>query len=218
MCEGGNERLKDSSKLLGFDKNRTLWFHSFRTVDFPLKRKLTFDSERTLDFDSDRDLPFGKKGVSFRHFICGNCGNVVDGEVARCPGCRAKFRSDEKMVKSTTQVELSEEIQHSKMKQYFGEEYEEQRRSKTTEEAIYRCGSCGRILRFIRQRGMWYCDRCKIYIPTTTIGAPRNLHKHASSRSQYGTSGVKFIVEPRNQRQYPSEVVIVDDLRQKRRS
>lgn len=208
--------MKDASKLLNFNPDRELQFNAFRPVDFTIRRGLYFDIDRDLSFDSQRDLPFGKKGTKFRHFICGGCGSVVDGEAKRCPKCGAVFKSDEEAMESESKVDFSEEIRHSRMREYFGEEYEEGIESKREASVVYRCGSCGNNLRYIRTREKWYCDRCKIYIGATTRGAPKKVHRFTPSAGSR-PGGVKFVVDQRARRRYPSEVMIVEDLNKRKR-
>jgi predicted RNA-binding Zn-ribbon protein involved in translation (DUF1610 family) len=207
--------MKDSSKLLGFTPDRKLLFSEFRDVDFIIERDLQFDSERELQFDSQRELPFGKKGVNFRHFICGGCGEVVDGEAKRCPKCRSVFKSTDEEIKSDTKVTLSEEIEHTNMKEHFGREYVEHREEHEHQrEASYRCRSCGNDLRYISSRRKWYCDRCRIYIGTSKRGSPKTTRRYQPS-SGYGGGGTKFVSGQRARR--PSEVVIVEDINRRRR-
>ena len=206
--------MKDSSKLLGFSPNRDLLFSEFRSVDFLIRRDLGFDINRDLTFDSERDLPFGIKGVNFRHFICGGCGEVVDGEATRCPKCKAAFKADDGNIFSDTDVTLSEEIEHSRMKELFGKEYEEHHEEREHQtEAAYRCRSCGSDLRYISSRRKWYCKRCRIYIGTTKRGSPKSPRRHTPSGG--GGGGTKFVSGQR--RRHPSEVVIVEDIRKRRR-
>ena len=105
--------MKDTTKLLNFDPDRKLLFKEFRRVGIQLRRKLTFDSDRNLSFDSTRNLGFGKEGVTFRHFACGNCGTVVDGSAPKCPNCGAWFVTEEQQVRSDTQVNTSTAVVHS---------------------------------------------------------------------------------------------------------
>ncbi len=209
--------MRDSSKLLNFDLNRQLLFTVFRPVEFPTQRDLLFDLDRSLSFDSRRVLPFGKKGVDFRQFVCGRCGVVVPGDAQRCPNCEGLFASEDEPITSTTRVRPSENVAHSKMKDYFGEEYREsvgpaaKRRPPT-----YHCNSCGNNLRYITARGKWYCDRCRIYYGTASRGGPKKPHRftpHAGG----GPGGVKFAGGQSGRRAYPSEVVMVEDLNKKRR-
>lgn len=208
--------MKDASKLLNFNPDRELLFNTFRPVDFTVRRGLYFDIDRDLTFDSQRDLPFGKKGTKFRHFICGGCGSVVDGEAKRCPKCGAVFKGEKEFIESESEVDFSEEIRHSRMKEYFGEEYEEGTGPKRETRRVYRCGSCGKDLRYIRTRGKWYCDRCKIYIGATTRGGPKKVRRYTPSAGS-GPKGVKFVVDQRGRTRYPSEVVIVEDINKRRR-
>jgi predicted RNA-binding Zn-ribbon protein involved in translation (DUF1610 family) len=209
--------MKDSSKLLGFSPNRDLYFDEFRNVDFSSQRDLLFDIDRELGFDSDRELPFGEKGVDFRHFICGGCGEVVNGEATRCPNCKALFKSDDIRVISDTKVSLSDEIEHSRMKEYFGKEYVDHHEAhEHAQEAAYRCRSCGNGLRYISSRRKWYCDRCRIYIGTARRGAPKKIHRYRQSPGR-GGSGQKFVEDRSQGARRPSEVVIVEDLKRKRR-
>jgi hypothetical protein len=209
--------MKDSSKLLGFSPNRDLYFNEFRSVDIPIRRELLFDLNRDLGFDSERELPFGKKGVDFRHFICGGCGEVVDGDASRCPKCNSRFKVEDVRIRSDTEISLSEEIEHSRMKEYFGNEYIERSHSPAKKaQPVYNCRSCGNDLRYISSRRKWYCDRCRIYIGTAARGAPKKIHSYTPS-SGYGSSGQKF-VENRNQRaRHPSEFVIVEDINRRKR-
>lgn len=213
--EGGVVSMKDTTKLLNFNPDRNLQFNVFRDVDFQMRRNLTFNIDRELTFDSERELTFGKKGVSFRHFACGRCGEVVEGDAIRCPNCGVVFEVEEESIGSDTRVRLSEEIEHSKMKQYFGEEYKERVRSETRG-PTYRCGSCGKLLRYIRERGKWYCDRCKIFIGVTPRGAPKTYHRF-TSHAGGGPGGVKFIETERRRPPRSGEVVIVEDLNRRRR-
>jgi hypothetical protein len=209
--------MKDSSKLLGFSHNRDLYFNEFRKVDIPLRRDLLFDHERELGFDSNRELPFGRKGVDFRHFICGGCGEVVNGEATKCPNCKSLFKVEDLRIRSDTKVSLSEDIEHSRMKEYFGKEYVEHHEAhEHVREAKYRCRSCGNDLRYISSRRKWYCDRCRIYIGTAPRGRPKKVRSYQSSQ-RIGSGGPKF-VEDRSQRPHrPSEVVIVEDIDRKKR-
>jgi DNA-directed RNA polymerase subunit RPC12/RpoP len=209
--------MKDSSKLLGFSPNRDLYFNEFREVDIPLNRELQFDTNRELGFDSDRQLPFGKKGVDFRHFICGGCGEVVDGEATRCPNCNSVFKVEDIRIRSDTEVSLSEKIEHSRMNEYFGKEYTDEAHTHPRNEApVYSCRSCGNDLRYISSRRKWYCDRCRIYIGTAPRGQPRKVRSYQSSQ-RIGSGGPKF-VEDRSQRpSRPSEVVIVEDIDKRKR-
>ena len=209
--------MKDSSKLLGFSPNRDLYFNEFRNVDFPIRRDLQFDLNRELGFDPERELPFGKKGVDFRHFICGGCGEVVNGEAKRCPNCKALFKSDEVAITSDTSVRLSEKIEHSRMREYFGDEYIEGRRAAPRAAPVYNCRSCGNDLRYISSRRKWYCDRCHIYIGTARRGGPKKVHRYTPSPG-YGSSGPKFVTDRDQRARRPSEVVIVEEIdRRKRR-
>jgi DNA-directed RNA polymerase subunit M/transcription elongation factor TFIIS len=208
--------MKDSTKLLGFNLNRRLLFSEFRGVDFSSQRDLLFDLNRDLLFDSDRDLPFGEKGVDFRHFICGGCGTVVNGEAVSCPKCKAHFKSDEESIYSDTIVSRSEDVAHSKMKEYFGKEYTEQHTSHPHKPSKYRCRSCGSNIRYIQSRGKWYCDRCRIYIGVSRKGAPKKVPRYRQSAG-VGTSGVKFAQDRNARKRYPSEVVVVEDLKRRRR-
>jgi ribosomal protein L37AE/L43A len=212
---GRVERMKDSSKLLGFNQNRDLYFNEFRSVDFPIRRDLQFDENRNLSFDSERDIPFGKKGVEFRHFICGGCGKVVNGEAKRCPKCRATFKGDEQRVLSSIDVRLSKEIEHSSMKEHFGDEYIEERMHEHEKHPTYRCRSCGNNLRYVSGQGKWYCDRCKIYIRTSRRGSPRKKRTYTPRAAT--ASGVKFVPDQRPRRYRASDVVVVEDINRRKR-
>ena len=208
--------MKNSSKLLNFDLNRQLEFSVFRGVGFSSQRDLHFDLNRSLSFDSQRILPFGKKGVDFRQFVCGRCGVIVDGEAERCPNCKARFLSDEEPIESSTLVKSSKKVTHSKMEEYFGEEYVEEVKPPPIRRApVYRCPSCGKNLRYIPPQKKWYCSRCKIYIGTTPRGRPKPVRAY-TPRAGAASGGVKFIVEQRGSRR-PSEVVIVEELNRRKR-
>jgi predicted amidophosphoribosyltransferase len=209
--------MKDSSKLLGFDLNRKLLFSEFRRVDFPSRRKLYFNLDRKLAFDSQRKLPFGRKGIDFRHFVCGRCGTTVDGEAKRCPGCKAVFRKTEEQISSDTKVRPSRDIKHSKMNKLFGDEYTEKKKPPPDRRQLgYRCSSCGNNLRYISSHRKWYCDRCRIYIGTSQRGSPRKIRRY-SPPARAGGSGTKFVEEREKRKRYPSELVIVEDLNKKKR-
>lgn len=209
--------MKDASKLLNFNPDRELLFNTFRPVDITVRRGLYFDIDRNLSFDSQRDLPFGKKGTRFRHFICGGCGSVVDGEAKRCPKCRAVFKGEKVSIESESKVDFSEQIRHSRMKEYFGEEYKEGiRPPEGRRQQVYRCRSCGNTLKYVPKQRKWYCSRCRIYIGITTRGAPKKVHRYTSSAGT-GPRGVKFVVDQRGRKRYPSEVVIVEDINKRKR-
>jgi hypothetical protein len=206
--------MKDTTKLLNFNPDRKLVFPEFRQVDINLKRDLTFDSERNLEFDPQRELKFGKKGVTFRHFACGNCGQVVDGAAPKCTKCGAWFVTEETAVKSDTEVKTSNGATHTKMKDHFGEEYKMGLRSQTKQQPKYHCNSCGGDLRYIQSRRKWYCDRCKVYIGTSKgRPKPRRVYQPRGG----GTGGVKFTPTPQERARRPGEVVIVEDINRKRR-
>ncbi len=209
--------MKDITKLLNFDPDRRLLFNEFRRVDFSWQRNLLFDSNRELSFDSHRDLGYGKKGVTFRHFACGNCGQVVDGAAPKCPKCGAWFVSEETQVKSDTEVKPSQGATHSKMKEYFGDEYTMGLRSPPKQQPRYNCNSCGSDLRYIQSRRKWYCDRCKVYIGTSTQGRPKPRRIYSPRGGGGGTGGVKFSTSPRGQQRRPGEVMIVEEINRKRR-
>jgi len=208
--------MKDTTKLLNFDPDRRLLFNEFRRVDIPMRRNLIFDTDRELSFDSQRDLKFGKKGVTFRHFACGNCGQVVDGSAPKCPTCGAWFVTEETPVKSDTQVVASEGATHSGMKEHFGDEYQERAKSQPAQHPRYRCNSCGGDLRYIQSRRKWYCDRCKVYIGTSTQGRPRPRRVYQPRGG--GAGGVKFSTSSGGGARRPGEVVIVEDMERERRS
>lgn len=207
--------MKDTTKLLNFNPDRKLLFNEFRRVGITLQRDLLFDSDRTLSFDSGRDLGFGDKGVTFRHFACGNCGEVVDGAAPKCTKCGAWFVTEETAVKSDTKVKESHDVAHTGMKEHFGEEYRMGLRSPPKQQPRYHCNSCGGDLRYIQSRRKWYCDRCKVYIGTSTQGRPRPRRVYQPRGG--GAGGVKFSSSPRGQQRRPGEVVIVEEINKKRR-
>ncbi len=211
--------MKDSSKLLNFNQNRPLKFKTFRKLGFSSRRKLLFDIDRSLSFDHERNLPFGRKGVKFRHFICGGCGATVVGDAESCPKCKSTFKVEERRVISSSKVSLSERIKHSRMKTFFGEEYKMQKRKEPREAPVYRCGSCGSNLRYLRDRGKWYCDRCRIFIGTAPRGQPKKVRTYTPTGGYGGGGGggTKFVAGSRTHRTYPSEVVIVEDMSKRRR-
>lgn len=209
--------MKDSSKLLGFSPNRDLYFNEFRAVDIPLRRDLQFDLNRELGFDPQRELPFGRKGVDFRHFICGGCGAVVNGEATRCSSCQSLFKVEDVRIRSDTKVSLSEEIEHSRMKEHFGKEYTMEVHTHPQKKApSYNCRSCGNDLRYISSRRKWYCDRCRIYIGTAPRGRPKKVRSYQSSQ-RIGSGGPKFVEDRSQGPRRPSEVVIVDDINKRKR-
>ena len=207
--------VKDTTKLLNFNPDRRLLFNEFRRVGITLRRDLFFDSNRGLSFDSERDLGFGEKGVTFRHFACGNCGEVADGAAPKCPKCGAWFVSEETQVKSDTVVKASHGATHTKMAEHFGAEYKMGLRNPPKQQPRYHCNSCGSDLRYIQSRRKWYCDRCKVYIGTTTRGQPRPRRIYTPRGG--GAGGVKFSSSPRDRQRHPGEVVIVEDINRKRR-
>lgn len=207
--------MKDTTKLLNFNPDRRLLFNEFRRVGIPLRRDLIFDSNRDLSFDSQRDLRFGKEGVTFRHFACGNCGQVVDGAAPKCPKCGAWFVTEGEEVKSDTEVKASHGVEHSKMAEHFGDDYQERKKTAPPQHPRYRCNSCGADLRYIQSRRKWYCDRCKVYIGTSTQGRPRPRRIYQPTGG--GAGGVKFTPTSESRPRYPGEVVIVEDINKKRR-
>lgn len=207
--------MKDTTKLLNFNPNRSLQFDPNRSVDIELRRGLMFDTDRDLSFDFQRTLPFGDHGVSFRHFACGNCGAVVDGSAPQCPKCRAWFISEKTQIESDTRVTLSEDVDHSSMTKHFGSEYQEQPARLTREPPRYRCNACGNSLRYIQSRRKWYCDRCRLYIGTSQQGQPRTPRQYVPQGGSAG--GVKFTTSQGGRQRHPGEVVIVEDINRRRR-
>jgi ribosomal protein L37AE/L43A len=207
--------MKNTTKLLNFNPDRKLLFNEYRRVDIPLRRDLIFDTDRELSFDSERDLPYGERGVTFRHFACGNCGQVVEGSAPKCPKCGAWFVSEETQVISDTKVKASLGATHSGMTEHFGAEYKMGLRSPPKQQPRYHCNSCGSDLRYIQSRRKWYCDRCKVYIGTSTRGPPKPRRVYQPRGG--GAGGVKFSSSPGGRQRRPGEVVIVEDIDRKRR-
>jgi predicted amidophosphoribosyltransferase len=81
--------MKDSSKMLNFNLNRTLAFESDRRIGFSPDRELLFSSSRELLFDLDRELDIRSRGVVFRGYICSGCRADVSRDAEVCNGCGA---------------------------------------------------------------------------------------------------------------------------------
>jgi predicted amidophosphoribosyltransferase len=81
--------MKDSSKMLNFNLNRTLAFEAERRVDLSPDRELLFSSVRELQFDLDRELGIRGRGVIFRGYVCAGCGTDISRDAVECTGCGA---------------------------------------------------------------------------------------------------------------------------------
>jgi predicted amidophosphoribosyltransferase len=172
--------MKDSSKMLNFNLNRTLKFDTGRSVNFDINRTLEFNSDRDLEFDLNRDLGIRNRGVVFRGYVCPVCGASVAKDAINCDECSVRFKPmEETTTKTESSWERGKKVASSSSKKHRSGSKKSKTGSKKSgkkrqgRRETFQCPVCGKLL----YRGTAVCPGCDLEFITSGSGKKKAHQK-----------------------------------------
>ncbi|MBI5000755.1 MAG: zinc ribbon domain-containing protein [Euryarchaeota archaeon] len=213
--------MDDSAIYLSFKTRRSLTFQTSRPLDFDFRRELAFSTNRPLNFDFRRGVPFGKRGVTFRGYVCPVCSVAVLPDAKSCDQCGTLF-----VIEDAARVPPPRSpnvVKSAQKARYFACV----RCNASLPVGARQCGKCGTLFSSSAPppppppaMGVVFCPGCDLKVASDSdycpqCGSPISAHargnawKHAQPPVSYRGEGVGYrtIGTPEKKKEPPLKIV-----------